>query len=72
MSNVSWDHLADLSLADPLSSESIDVLIGVDLYSELLLNGIRKSSSGHRALKIQFLAGFFLAPHRVRRRLGES
>lgn len=48
LSNVSWSHLADLALADPdpLSSEPIDVLIGADLYNELLLDGIRRGPSG--------------------------
>ncbi|XP_025270380.1 uncharacterized protein LOC112639719 [Camponotus floridanus] len=47
-SNVEWKHLTDLNLADPdpLSPDAIDVLIGADLYSELLLNGIRKGPSG--------------------------
>ncbi|XP_024878250.1 uncharacterized protein LOC112458723 [Temnothorax curvispinosus] len=44
----SWSHLADLTLADPdpMNSDPIDILIGADLYSELILDGVRKGSSG--------------------------
>ena len=42
-----WDHLADLSLADPqiTDSDPIELLIGSDLYSEIILDGIRRGSS---------------------------
>lgn len=42
------DHLSDLSWADddPMSSDPIDILIGADLYSELILEGVRKSTVG--------------------------
>ncbi|XP_011861540.1 PREDICTED: uncharacterized protein LOC105558452 [Vollenhovia emeryi] len=42
------NHLTDLAWADddPTSSHAIDVLIGADLYGELLLNGVRNSPAG--------------------------
>ncbi|XP_024890929.1 uncharacterized protein LOC112466832 [Temnothorax curvispinosus] len=47
-SPVQWSHVADLALADPdpTNSDSIDVIIGTDLYGDLLLDGIRKGSRG--------------------------
>ncbi|XP_071575751.1 uncharacterized protein [Temnothorax nylanderi] len=47
-SPVQWSHVADLGLADPdpTNSDSIDVIIGADLYGDLLLDGIRKGSRG--------------------------
>lgn len=43
-----WDHLADLTLAgpDPFSSDQIDLLIGSDVYSEVILAGMRKDPRG--------------------------
>lgn len=40
----SFTHLSNLSWADhdPMSSDSIDLIIGADLYSEIILDGIRK------------------------------
>ncbi|XP_067217341.1 uncharacterized protein [Linepithema humile] len=48
VSPVNWDHLADLSLADPdlLSADPIDLLLGADLYSNLILEGVQKGKSG--------------------------
>ncbi|XP_011690496.1 PREDICTED: uncharacterized protein LOC105451622 [Wasmannia auropunctata] len=45
---AAWPHIADLRLADdnPMSSEPIDLIIGADLYSNLILDGIRKGSPG--------------------------
>ncbi|XP_024877299.1 uncharacterized protein LOC112458094 [Temnothorax curvispinosus] len=45
-SPVQWSHVADLALADadPTNSDPIDILIGADLYGDLLLDGIRKGS----------------------------
>jgi len=42
-----WTHIADLHLADPdpLSADPIDIILGADLYSELLLDGVRKGES---------------------------
>ncbi|XP_018399549.1 PREDICTED: uncharacterized protein LOC108777215 [Cyphomyrmex costatus] len=39
-----WTHLADLTLADadPTGSEQIDVLIGADLFSQILIDGVRR------------------------------
>ncbi|KMQ82340.1 hypothetical protein RF55_23303 [Lasius niger] len=47
LSNINWSHLADLTLvdSDPLNADPIDIIIA-DLYSELLLDGIRKGISG--------------------------
>ncbi|XP_071631892.1 uncharacterized protein [Temnothorax longispinosus] len=47
-SPVQWSHVADLALADPdpTNSDPIDILIGADLYGDLLLDGIRKGSRG--------------------------
>ncbi|XP_032690359.1 uncharacterized protein LOC116853403 [Odontomachus brunneus] len=43
----SFAHLADLELADafPFSSDPISLIIGADLYSEIILEGIRKGKS---------------------------
>ncbi|KMQ86385.1 gag-pol polyprotein precursor [Lasius niger] len=42
------NHLADLSWADknPLSADPIDLIIGADLYAELILDGVRKGAIG--------------------------
>lgn len=42
------NHLKDLSWADddPMSSDPIDILLGADLYGELLLEGVCKSTVG--------------------------
>ncbi|XP_071578643.1 uncharacterized protein [Temnothorax nylanderi] len=47
-SPVEWSHVADLELADPdpTNSDPIDLIIGADLYGDLLLDGIRKGSRG--------------------------
>ncbi|XP_011883971.1 PREDICTED: uncharacterized protein LOC105571109 [Vollenhovia emeryi] len=41
-------HMGSLSWADrdPLSADPIDLLIGADLYGEIILDGIRKSTGG--------------------------
>lgn len=46
--NSALDHLIDLHWADdsPLSSEPISLIIGAELYSELLLEGVRKGTQG--------------------------
>lgn len=43
-SHIQWRHIADLTLADPepFSAEPIDIIIGADLYGELLLEGVRR------------------------------
>ncbi|KAJ8971651.1 hypothetical protein NQ317_015340 [Molorchus minor] len=40
LSNIQWSHLADLQLADPhfARTGSVDLLIGADLFSKILLN----------------------------------
>ncbi|XP_018406454.1 PREDICTED: uncharacterized protein LOC108782642, partial [Cyphomyrmex costatus] len=47
-SSYDWSYLGELSLADPnpISAEPIEILIGADLYSELLLGGVRKGAPG--------------------------
>lgn len=39
-----WSHLEDLPLADnaPMSSDPLDLIIGADLYGQMLLEGLRK------------------------------
>lgn len=43
-----WSHLRDIELADPeyYRSTPIDLLIGSDLYDEIILQGLRKGQSG--------------------------
>lgn len=47
--NFAWSHLSDITWTgnDPTSSEFIDILIGADIYAEVILDGIRKSKVGH-------------------------
>ena len=42
-----WTHLSDLTLADnePMSHDAIDIIIGADLYGQLILEGVRKGSA---------------------------
>ena len=43
-----WNHLNGIRLADPgpSSSRDIDILIGSDVYGQLVLNGFRRSPTG--------------------------
>lgn len=43
-----WDHLTDLGLADPLygKSQPVDVLLGVDAWSEILMGEVRRGPVG--------------------------
>ena len=43
-----WDHLSDLTLADPSFGQPgrIDLLLGVDVFMDILRNGRRKGSPG--------------------------
>ena len=45
---LSWRHLSNLPLADPSFGEpgKIDVLLGIDVFSEVLLHGQRSGSPG--------------------------
>jgi len=45
---TAWKHLTELTLADddPTGSDPIDILIGADLYSQIILDGIRKGEIG--------------------------
>jgi hypothetical protein len=47
--DTNLSHLADLPWADrdPLSAQSIEIIIGADIYSDLILDGVRKGSIGH-------------------------
>lgn len=42
-----WEYLSNLKLADPSfnTSAPVDMLLGADIYSELILDGIMKSNS---------------------------
>ena len=46
-SSIKWPHLLGLELADedPMSSEPVSMIIGADLYGQLLLQGLRKGSA---------------------------
>lgn len=45
---VNWDHIKDLFLADPQFSHpsKIDVLLGADIYSQILLDGLKRGPLG--------------------------
>lgn len=45
---LSLSHLSDLSWADPdpTSSDKIHIIIGVDLYGDIILDGVRKGHIG--------------------------
>jgi len=47
-SPVRWEHLDGLPLADsqPTSADPIEIIIGADLYGEIILDGLRKGSVG--------------------------
>ncbi|XP_039302131.1 uncharacterized protein LOC113005359 [Solenopsis invicta] len=47
-SPLQWDHLADLTLADPNSSNSdpIDLIIGADIYADIMRDGVRRGARG--------------------------
>lgn len=62
ISHVNWPHLAGLNLADPdpLSNDPIVMIIGVDLYSELLLDGVQKGSAG-QPIAQQTILGWVLS-----------
>ena len=57
VNNSGWDHLLDLSLADPSFGQSgrVDVLLGVDIFVNVLLQGWRIGPPGLPiALNIEF------------------
>lgn len=43
-----WDHIHGLELADPshMKAGSIDILIGAEIYGEIILHGLRKGPRG--------------------------
>ncbi|XP_029155164.1 uncharacterized protein LOC114928246 [Nylanderia fulva] len=47
-STSDWNHLSDLTLADPdpTSPDRIDIIIGADLYSKLIVDGVRRGDKG--------------------------
>ncbi|XP_011858727.1 PREDICTED: uncharacterized protein LOC105556251, partial [Vollenhovia emeryi] len=49
----SLSYLSDLPLADadPTSSDPISIIIGADLYSDIILDGVRKGGPGTRSPK---------------------
>lgn len=48
LSNTNWPHLSGLKLADPqfLSYEKIDLLLGADIFGEIILPGLIKGEKG--------------------------
>lgn len=48
LQNVNWKHINDLVLADPhyQQSEKFDVLLGADVYADILLDGFRRGPIG--------------------------
>lgn len=47
-SDLNWSHVTDLKLIDPnpISAEHIDLILGADLYSNIILDGVRKGKQG--------------------------
>ena len=47
--NAKWSHLNNLHLADPnfCQPNKIDILLGVDVYADVLLNGGRVGHLAH-------------------------
>lgn len=43
-----WSHISGLTLADPefATSSTIDLVLGADVYAEILLDGVRRGPSG--------------------------
>ena len=55
--NLSWKHISDLPLADPSFGEPgrIDILLGVDIFVDILLSGRRTGPPGTpMALETEF------------------
>ncbi|XP_012543469.2 uncharacterized protein LOC105840926 [Monomorium pharaonis] len=67
LSTIDWTHLSDLSLADPCltNSDPIDVIIGADLYSELILDGVRKGNNGQPVAQNTILGWVISGPTSV-------
>lgn len=61
---INWSHLADLTLADPdpLNADTIDILIGADLYGELMLDGIQKGIRGEPSAQNTILGWVLSGP----------
>lgn len=60
--NASWSHLSDLPLADPEFGRpgKIDLLLGVDIYTDVLLHGRRMGLPGSPAA-FETIFGWVLA-----------
>jgi len=41
---VQWKYIAGFELADPMSLNPIDIIIGADLFGMLVLDGVQKGS----------------------------
>ena len=54
--NLSWSHLSDLPLADPSFGQpgQIDILLGVDIFTEVLLHGRRELPGAPTAFETEF------------------
>ncbi|XP_067211618.1 uncharacterized protein [Linepithema humile] len=48
ISQINWGYLEDLNLMDPdsLSTDSVDIIIGTDLYGDVFLEDVRKGNRG--------------------------
>jgi len=62
--SISLNCYSDLTLADPdpFSSEPVDIIIGADLYCELLLDGIRRGGSGQPTAQNTILGWILSGP----------
>lgn len=67
-----WSDIADLPLADPTypMPGKVDILLGAEVYSEVLLEGVIKQSDG--SLMAQNTVFGWIISGRVRQELGES
>ncbi|XP_018395706.1 PREDICTED: uncharacterized protein LOC108774166 [Cyphomyrmex costatus] len=59
-----WRHISDLTLADsePMSRDPIDIIIGIDLYGMLILDGIRKGSANEPVTQNTALGWILFGP----------
>jgi len=57
-----WKHVAGLELADrdPMSSDSIDIIIGTDLFGTPIFDGVRKDSE-HEPIAQSTTLGWILS-----------
>ncbi|XP_018406264.1 PREDICTED: uncharacterized protein LOC108782481 [Cyphomyrmex costatus] len=59
-----WRHISDLTLADsePMSRDPIDIIIGIDFYGMLILDGIRKGSANEPVVQNTALGWILFGP----------